>query len=243
MLSRQDASALLHEMIHAYMHFNYGTVEEDNPEDYGDKVYGITDEEYKHQMKYHGRKFGSFVEKVCAKTSLSFDEVFQYSVKHSSEVGPQTLEKYYGNDIIDYLDKSDKIVTKPGVKTVDGVTYMAGYYRKTFDDLKNTLIRKQNQFSKYFKEKFNIDLIFNITEDDTNLFTFDNKSQNKIEYTLKYILDSESNTQATAVLYKKIYINSLIDKYAMINSWKLTKITDKLIKEILKEIYIDTVQY
>lgn len=233
-LSRADVCTYLHEMGHAYVDAVYGSNYEEDPALRGDVLYGIDKEKHPVQYKYHGKKFGDTLKMISDKTGLSFDELFRYDVhiddtKRVTDLTSHLVigdyrrnVRYEGSDQI-FTDKKHSVKHGPHKWT----------YRKVYETIKNSLYAKQNELSDFFERKFGIQLIFDITDEQSTVTTVDKIGQHR-----KYDINFYELEQA--LLVYRFYSDS---DTALIHTEYIqnTKDTLTLLKKILSTIYLDTV--
>lgn len=233
-LCRVDVCTYLHEMCHAYVNAVYGSNYEEDPALRGDVLYGIDKEKHPVQYKYHGKKFGDTLKMISDKTGLSFDELFRYNVHidNTKRVTDLTSHlvigdyrrnvRYEGSDQI-FTDKKHSVKHGPHKWT----------YRKVYDTIKKSLYDKQNELSDFFERKFGIQLIFDITDEQSIVTTVDKIGQHR-----KYDINFYELEQA--LLVYRFYSDS---DTALIHTEYIQSAKDTLtlLKKILSTIYLDTI--
>ena len=229
-LSRANLCTLLHEMSHAYVDELYETNWESNPEDMGDVLYGINKLRHPEQYRSHGRKFGTVVEMVSAKTGFSFDEIFHYGVKVSNSKRNTKYTRTVGHDYIKYDNITDLHYTDKDMHKRPGFKGWIRYNEK-FSKLKSALCNNKEFFSDYFRQKFNIELSIVDTEDDTRINTVD-----RFGNTRNYDLNFDYSSRTKILLYRMMDGTNYMLYQAVIGMSD----DKEVIKRVLEKVYMDT---
>lgn len=235
-LSRSDLSTLLHEMAHAYVDAVYGSNWETDPSCMGDVLYGINKNRHPEQYKCHGKRFGTTVQMVSDKTGLSFDEIFCYGVHFNNTTRNTEYTSHLGPSRIGTRKRStdsDQLYTNKDYTISRGnVSHKTWNYKKSFENIKKTLIEKQDNLNKFFVNKFNMQIIFNITADESRVVTIDSMGNNR-----EYDINFYDGRRGAVLLYRMLDNNNSV----MIHSEYLTSTPSSIIKKLLEKIYIDSI--
>lgn len=230
-LSRTNTCTLLHEMGHAYVDAVYGSNWETDPYMYGSVLYGIDEKVHPVQHRSHGKKFGDTVRMISRKTGFSFDEIFSYGVHIDNTKRVTDYTRDFGADNVEWSDRSDTRFTETYHMENDN-KYTNYGYRKSFVNIKNQLINNQDYFKNFFKNKFNIQLEFNINNDESRIITIDRFGIHR-EYDLNFYAGGKS-----AVLVYRVYENNTV----MIDKEYIESTPPQgMIKRVLQSIYNDTI--
>ena len=235
-LNRDDTATMLHEMSHAYVDVVYGTNWETDPASMGDVLYGIDKTKHTEQYKCHGLRFGNTIKMVSEKTGLSFDELFRYGVHIDNAKRDTDFTKSLPNDAVynfSRTNESDLIFTNPDY-IVNGKkgSYKTFDYKKSYSNIKKELISKQDKLSQFFMKKFNMQLIFNITDDESRLYTVDSLGTHRY-------YDINFDSHKTALLLYRLYdANTSV----LLHMESVKSTPSAVIKKVLEKVYVDTLQ-
>ena len=235
-LNRGNTGTMLHEMSHAYVDAVYGTNWETDPACMGDVLYGIDKTKHPEQYKCHGLRFGNTIKMVSEKTGLSFDELFSYGVHVDNTKRNTDFTKLIPNDAAydcSRTNESDLRFTNPDYVVHSGIhSYKTTDYKKSYSNIKNELISKQDKLSQFFMKKFNIELVFNITDNESRLYTIDSLGTHRY-------YDINFDYHRTALLLYRLY-NAETPVLLHMESVKSTP--SAVIKKVLEKVYVDSLQ-
>lgn len=235
-LSREDTGTMLHEMSHAYVDAIYGTNWETDPAYMGDVLYGIDKTKYPEQYKCHGKRFGETIKMVSEKTGLSFDELFSYGIhvdntKRNTEF-TKSLTSWAAYNY-SRANESDLRFTNPDYIVNNGAySFKTSDYKKSYSNIKNELISKQDKLSQFFMKKFNIQLVFNITDDESRLYTVDSLGTHRC-------YDINFDSHRTALLLYRMYDAGTP---VLLHMESVKSTPSAVIKKVLEKVYVDSLQ-
>lgn len=233
-LDRSALHILLHEMTHAYVDAIHGTNVETDPACMGDILYGIDRVKYPVQYRNHGKKFGDAIKTVSEKTGLSFDELFNYGV-HVDNTSRQTeYTKAFGFNAVDRNLYSDQRYTNSDyIVKLENVSHKTFDYKKAYENIKSALLSKQEELKTLFMRKFNMQIIFNITADESRVSTIDSIGVRR-DYDINFGKPAGVNAKASVLLYKL-----LDNRSVMIHSEEIKSTPSSVLKNVLEKIYLD----
>lgn len=233
-LDRSALHILLHEMTHAYVDAIHGTNVEINPACMGDVLYDIDKVKYTVQYMNHGKKFGDAIKIISEKTGLSFDELFGYDV-HVDNASRQTeYTKAFGFNAVDRNLYSDQRYTNSDYMVqLENVSHKTFDYKKAYENIKNALLNKQEELKTLFMRKFNMQIIFNITVDESRVSTIDSVGIRR-DYDMNFGKPVGKNTKASVILYRLLDNRSI-----MLHSEEIKSTPSSVLKKILEKIYLD----
>lgn len=152
-LSRIDEITLIHEMCHSYVNVVDGSNWEDNPNDYGDVVYGLSREKYGRQVECHGRRYGRAVQMASERTGIPFEIIFGYDLDKGKR-----WEGYIGPD------NNRKTVYEDGTNLGLSYTYGKTKLIKWFNSNIDEMIHEIGRYSNWFHDRLNVKI--NAHKDD-----------------------------------------------------------------------------
>ena len=233
-LDRSAFHILLHEMTHAYVDAIHGTNVETDPAYMGDILYGIDKVKYPVQYMHHGKKFGDAIKTVSEKTGLSFDELFSYGV-HVNNTSRQTeYTKAFGFNAVDRNLYSDQRYTNSDyIVKLENVSHKTFDYKKAYENIKSALLSKQEELKALFMRKFNMQIIFNITADESRVSTIDSIGVRR-DYDMNFGKPAGANAKASVLLYRLLDSRSV-----MIHSEEIKSTPSSVLKKVLEKIYLD----